>query len=250
MANWFYIPQKGQRQGPVSTRQLKRLAASGQLQPVDLIWREGMGRWVPARKVQGLVFGSSPEDGANRTPPQPAGAEEKATATPPRSAQEADWRSALPPRRFAGTDTPSAPPIEPVVEDVPQEPVVLPLPLAEAPPADVPIASWHNDLPPVRNLGAVSPLDIPMEPVFVDVEPVSTPAPPVYEVPETPPVKPTPPPRRKKSARKSETKKAEGKKQEVKNPEEQPLFCPRCRRANPSFAIFCHFDGAELRPVR
>lgn len=27
------------------------------------------------------------------------------------------------------------------------------------------------------------------------------------------------------------------------------LLCPRCQRANPSEAVFCHFDGAELRPV-
>ena len=27
------------------------------------------------------------------------------------------------------------------------------------------------------------------------------------------------------------------------------LTCPRCRRPNPSEAVFCHFDGAELRPV-
>jgi hypothetical protein len=27
------------------------------------------------------------------------------------------------------------------------------------------------------------------------------------------------------------------------------LVCPRCQRANPPEAAFCHFDGAELRPV-
>src|SRR5262245_24016775 len=26
------------------------------------------------------------------------------------------------------------------------------------------------------------------------------------------------------------------------------LTCPRCQRANPSDAAFCHFDGVELRP--
>ena len=25
--------------------------------------------------------------------------------------------------------------------------------------------------------------------------------------------------------------------------------CPRCRRTNPAEAVFCHFDGAELRPL-
>src|SRR5262249_35940553 len=27
------------------------------------------------------------------------------------------------------------------------------------------------------------------------------------------------------------------------------LRCPRCQRANPDEAVFCHFDGAELRPA-
>ncbi len=27
------------------------------------------------------------------------------------------------------------------------------------------------------------------------------------------------------------------------------LVCPRCQRANPPEAVFCHFDGAELRPA-
>jgi hypothetical protein len=27
------------------------------------------------------------------------------------------------------------------------------------------------------------------------------------------------------------------------------LVCPRCRRANPEYAVFCYFDGAELRPA-
>ncbi len=28
-----------------------------------------------------------------------------------------------------------------------------------------------------------------------------------------------------------------------------PHVCPRCQRANPDVAVFCHFDGAELRPA-
>ena len=26
------------------------------------------------------------------------------------------------------------------------------------------------------------------------------------------------------------------------------IVCPRCRRTNPGAAVFCYFDGAELRP--
>ena len=27
------------------------------------------------------------------------------------------------------------------------------------------------------------------------------------------------------------------------------IACPRCRRTNPNEAVFCHYDGAELRPA-
>src|SRR5438270_6045140 len=27
-----------------------------------------------------------------------------------------------------------------------------------------------------------------------------------------------------------------------------PLVCPRCQHTNPEIAVFCYFDGAELRP--
>jgi hypothetical protein len=50
----YYYSQSGRRCGPVSGEQLKLLAASGQLQPTDLIWKEGMSGWVPAGKVNGL----------------------------------------------------------------------------------------------------------------------------------------------------------------------------------------------------
>jgi hypothetical protein len=258
MAKWFYIPHKGQRQGPVSTGQLKKLAASGLLQPVDLIWREGMGRWVPARKVQGLIFGEPPAESAKQTPPKPPAAEKKAEAKPARGAQEADWRSALPPRRMTEENAPIEP-IEVVEEGPPPQPLMLPAPAPEAPPANIPVASWHNHLPPVRNPAGPLPLDVPLEPVFVDPPPTLLPAPPVSRVPEAIPVKPKPPSRRKKSARqpetkkpdtkKAETKKSAAKKSGVKKSGETPLFCPRCRRANPSFAVFCHFDGIELRPA-
>ena len=74
---WFYS-KHGQQQGPVSSEQLKQLAASGQLQPTDLVWKDGMGQWVEARKVKGLFPAqamSSPQEPQNvpqpeATPPQ------------------------------------------------------------------------------------------------------------------------------------------------------------------------------------
>ncbi len=50
---WFFS-KGGQQLGPVSSEQLKQLAASDQLQPSDLVWKDGMSQWIEARKVKGV----------------------------------------------------------------------------------------------------------------------------------------------------------------------------------------------------
>jgi hypothetical protein len=49
-AEWYYS-KAGKRSGPVGGQQLKELAAKGQLDPADLVWKEGMAQWVPASKI-------------------------------------------------------------------------------------------------------------------------------------------------------------------------------------------------------
>ena len=73
---WFHA-NGGQQQGPVSTEQLKQLAASGQLHPGDPVLKDGMGQWVEARKIKGL-FPAQPMSSPQglQHPPQPE-------ATPP-----------------------------------------------------------------------------------------------------------------------------------------------------------------------
>jgi GYF domain 2 len=66
----YYYSQAGQRLGPVPGEQLKQLAASGHLQPTDLIWKEGMSGWVAAAKVKGLF--PAPPEPARATDPPPA----------------------------------------------------------------------------------------------------------------------------------------------------------------------------------
>lgn len=64
--NWFF-KKDGKKLGPVSSGQLKQLAHDGQLQPTDLIWKEGMKDWWPASKLPG-VFGS--REGRTNSPTQ------------------------------------------------------------------------------------------------------------------------------------------------------------------------------------
>lgn len=63
MANEWYYAKDGQQQGPVSAKELKRLADAGQLGAGDLVWKEGMPDWKPAADVKGLVAAAAPPAG-------------------------------------------------------------------------------------------------------------------------------------------------------------------------------------------
>ena len=51
---WFYA--KGDQQfGPYLASELRAIAASGQLTPTDLIWKQGLPQWLPVSSVKGLM---------------------------------------------------------------------------------------------------------------------------------------------------------------------------------------------------
>jgi len=50
---WYYA-RNDQQLGPISSADLKRMAAAGELSPGDLVWREGMEEWITAENVRGL----------------------------------------------------------------------------------------------------------------------------------------------------------------------------------------------------
>jgi hypothetical protein len=67
MANEWYYTLNGQQQPvPVSSAQLKQMATSGQLEPDDLVWQEGMTNWAPASSVKGL-FGDKSDKAGDRS---------------------------------------------------------------------------------------------------------------------------------------------------------------------------------------
>jgi hypothetical protein len=70
MGDEWYYAKNGQQMGPVSTEVLTQLATSGQVQPTDLVWREGMPNWAPARTVR-AIFPEPPQ--AVPVPVEPAG---------------------------------------------------------------------------------------------------------------------------------------------------------------------------------
>ena len=67
MADELYYQHGGQQYGPVTGPELKELAAEGKLLPDDLIWKQGMEKWVPARSAKGL-FPPAPAPTSTATP--------------------------------------------------------------------------------------------------------------------------------------------------------------------------------------
>jgi len=79
---WFYSQEK-KRFGPVSPTELKALADAGKLQPDDLVWREGMDSWVPARRVKGLFEAESQNPAATSVPGTEAAEASPTSPEPP-----------------------------------------------------------------------------------------------------------------------------------------------------------------------
>ena len=59
MASAWYYQRNGEQCGPVSSAQLREIAAVGGIALSDLIWKEGMVEWVPATKIAGLFANPS-----------------------------------------------------------------------------------------------------------------------------------------------------------------------------------------------
>lgn len=59
MSEWYFA-KDDEPFGPVSTADLKRLAAVGLLQPTDLVWKNGMQAWQPASRLKGLPAAAAP----------------------------------------------------------------------------------------------------------------------------------------------------------------------------------------------
>jgi hypothetical protein len=79
MADQWYYTSNGQQTGPVPTAELKKLAASGVVQPTDLVWQEGTPNWIRASAAKGLF-----EDPASGERPAPADYQPRSDQRDPR----------------------------------------------------------------------------------------------------------------------------------------------------------------------
>lgn len=54
MADQWYVGRNDKRTGPFTPDQLRQMAATGSLQPTDLVWKQGMPQWVAASTIKDL----------------------------------------------------------------------------------------------------------------------------------------------------------------------------------------------------
>lgn len=120
---WYYA-KDDQPCGPVSAAELKHFAEQGQLREETLVWREGMGEWIPAGKVKGL-FESRGEPASRSDTPVRGDSPAQASAKPPVAAAEMPVRPAPP--VFEPTVSPAAAPAAaPTPEPAPRRPIAAP----------------------------------------------------------------------------------------------------------------------------
>jgi GYF domain 2 len=72
MSDQWYFGYSGSRYGPFSAAQLRELADTGRIQPMDTIWKEGMATGVAAHRVKNLFpDGELAEEQTQPHEPQP-----------------------------------------------------------------------------------------------------------------------------------------------------------------------------------
>ena len=60
---WWYVAN-GKESGLYTARELKSMALAGKIAPADLIWREGLEKWLKASAVKGLFEPAAPRSDA------------------------------------------------------------------------------------------------------------------------------------------------------------------------------------------
>jgi TM2 domain-containing membrane protein YozV len=90
---WYYSVD-GDRQGPISAGELKKLADAGTIKPGDLVWKDGMTDWVQAKSIKGLFAAAAAKNGEQAVAEQPkqAAAEEERPSSRGRPREEEEDR--------------------------------------------------------------------------------------------------------------------------------------------------------------
>lgn len=71
MADQWYYAKGGKQHGPVADEAFRQMAAAGQLAPTDMVWKDGMPDWKPAREISGLLPPPAPRASSSGLIPVP-----------------------------------------------------------------------------------------------------------------------------------------------------------------------------------
>jgi hypothetical protein len=83
VAQWYYSRDNKQKLGPFSAAQLKEMAVSGELQPSDMVLRDGSRKWASASSIKGLFAKKASADRPAPPPPPRTSPRRKAVPTSP-----------------------------------------------------------------------------------------------------------------------------------------------------------------------
>jgi hypothetical protein len=90
-AEWYYTKNR-QKVGPMTKAQLQQLVRTGELSRTDMVWKQGMAKWMLAGQVRGLFEDGPPQVvTASVPPPLPESPEAVPVAARPAPTPELPW---------------------------------------------------------------------------------------------------------------------------------------------------------------
>jgi len=136
---WYYAIDD-QEHGPVTPAQLKEVARKGGLRPTDLVWKQGLDDWKPARHVAGLFPAKTKaKQTAAESPNGNGAAQEASDSTSADEAFESAWKQESS-RWREDEHEPEPPGSEPVFEEPPDTEL-------ESPPQTPPESTGDESVP-------------------------------------------------------------------------------------------------------
>ncbi len=104
MGDLWYYTNEGRQMEPVSTAEIRQLARRGLLKPTDMVWRDGMPRWVRASSAPELFADSKPpfERALMAEPVKPVAKEPAEESVPELEPQVLDSPDSVPADEAAG----------------------------------------------------------------------------------------------------------------------------------------------------
>lgn len=100
-AEWYYA-KAGEKVGPVTQALLKELADAGELSRTDMVWKQGMTKWVEAGQVTGLFESGTPNAVTGAVPPPLPAAPKSARPRTPELPWPADERNGFSVKQWVG----------------------------------------------------------------------------------------------------------------------------------------------------